>query len=76
MPKMYLYAQQKVDQRLPFTTEFFREIIEIAVQLMNQIYTVLHLYINRNGSFNQEDLHARTYEETFVHYDYNLNIKI
>lgn len=31
--------------------------------------------MNWNGSFNQ-DLHARTYEETFVHYDYNLNIKI
>lgn len=56
------------------TTEFSREIIETAVQFMNQIYTVLHLHMNRNGSFDQRDLHARTYEETFVYY--TLNVKI
>lgn len=31
--------------------------------------------MNRNGSFDQEDLHARIYEGTFVYYDYNLNVK-
>lgn len=58
------------------TTEFSREIIETGTVYENQIYMVLHLHMNRNGSFDQEDLHARTYEETFVYYDYNLNVKI
>lgn len=43
---------------------------------MNQIYTtVLHLHMNRNGSFDQKDLYARTYEETFVYCILNVKIE-
>lgn len=73
MPKMYLTRNEK-SINVFLTTEFSREIIETAVQIMNQIYTILHLHVNRNGSFNQENIHARTYKETFVHYNITLLI--
>lgn len=70
------YTRNKTSINVFLTIKFSREIIKIAVQFTNQIYMVLRLHINRNGSFDQEDLHARTYEETFVYYDCNLNVKI
>lgn len=73
--KMYL-SRNKKSINVFLTTEFSREIIETAVQIMNQIYTILHLYVNRNGSFNQENIHARTYEKTYLYTHYNITLLI
>lgn len=70
-----IYTRNKRSINVFLTTKFSRVIIETAVQFMNQIYTTVLLHINRNNSFDQKDLHARTYEETFVYCILNVKIE-
>lgn len=49
------------------TTEFSREIIEIAVQFTNQIYTVLHLHINRNGRVLIQKIYTREHTKRHLY---------